>query len=180
MSTNFVSHLPLSGNEITNPAIIDKIIDRFYINLLDDYRINRFFYPRPIEQQSEALKAFVKIAINPKSTKEEFYNGLEHYFSVAFARTNAKPSNVSGRDFAFLLDIVGGQEIRTITLLCPAHGHLMKLDPHDDNYDVAIELLDKSLKELQISDDLSAKVIALAEKARNGLMGRGEEILQAA
>lgn len=181
MSNNNLSQLPVSFlTEYGSQALIDKVVDAFYSNMLDDHRINRFFYSRPIEEQTTPLKAFIVAALNPSTSKQELSVLLDHYFTAAFARGNAKPSLVSGRDFGFLLDIVGGQEIRTITLLCPAHSHLMKLDPHDYNYDDAMEILANTLQQLNISLEMSAKLMALAESARDGLMGRGQELFEAA
>jgi hypothetical protein len=87
---------------------------------------------------------------------------------------------VTGNDFAFLLDIVGGQEIRTITLLTPAHCFLIKLGPDDYHFDIVMEHLATSLKQLNIAEDLAYQILALAEKGRDGLLARGLEVKKAA
>ncbi|WP_445367312.1 hypothetical protein ACH5Y9_19945 [Methylomonas sp. BW4-1] len=114
------------------------------------------------------------------SADERVLEALDGYFTAAFARTNAKPSLVTGNDFAFLLDIVGGQEIRSITLLTPAHSFLIKLGPEDFHYDIVMEHLSASLKQLNIAEDLAYQILALAEKGRDGLLARGVEVKKAA
>jgi hypothetical protein len=78
------------------------------------------------------------------------------------------------------LDIIGGQEIRTITLLSPAHSFLIKLGPDDFHYDIVMEHLADTLKQLNIADDLAYQMLALAEKGRDGLLARGLELKKAA
>jgi hypothetical protein len=85
-----------------------------------------------------------------------------------------------GNDFAFLLDVVGGQEIRTITPLCPAHNHLIKLGPDDDNFDVVMEHVSNALKQLNMPTDISQQVLAIAESAREDVLARGTELLREA
>lgn len=152
-------------------AWVDQLIDNLYDKMLDDYRINRFFNGKPAAEQSPTLKAFIKASLDGKQEAERL-ELLDRYFTAAFARNNAKPSLVTGNDFAFLLDIVGGQEIRTITALCEAHSFLLKLAPDDSHVDVVLELLQQTLTEMDIGDEARARLLALAEGARDGLLGR--------
>ncbi|AMK76657.1 MULTISPECIES: hypothetical protein [Methylomonas] len=166
---------------LSDQALIGKIVDALYAKMLDDYRINRFFFTRPAAEQADALKAYLKVYFNSfNSADEKVLDALDAYFTTAFARTNAKPSLVTGNDFAFLLDIVGGQEIRAITLLSPAHCFLIKLGPDDFHYDIVMEHLADVLKQLNIAEDLAYQMLALAEKGRDGLLARGAEIKKAA
>ncbi len=151
--------------------LIDHLIDNLYDKMLDDYRINRFFNSKPAIEQSPALKAFIKASLDGKQEAERF-ELLDRYFTAAFARNNAKPSLVTGNDFAFLLDIVGGQEIRTITALCEAHCFLLKLAPDDSHVDVVLELLQQTLTEMNIDNEIRDRLLTLAEGARDGLLGR--------
>ncbi|NOV31619.1 MULTISPECIES: hypothetical protein [unclassified Methylomonas] len=166
---------------LSDHVLMGKIVDVFYAKMLDDYRINRFFFTRPAAEQADALKAYLKAYFNSlNSDDDRVLEALDGYFTAAFARTNAKPSLVTGNDFAFLLDIVGGQEIRSITLLTPAHSFLIKLGPDDFHYDIVMEHLAASLKQLNIAEDLAYQILALAEKGRDGLLARGVEVKKAA
>lgn len=166
---------------LSDETSIGRIVDMFYAKMLDDYRINRFFFTRPAAEQTAALKAYLKAFFKSfNSADASVLEALDHYFTIAFARTNAKPSLVTGNDFAFLLDIVGGQEIKTITLLCPAHSFLIKLGPDDFHYDILIEHLAETLTLLNIPDDLAYQMLALAEKGRDGLLARGNDVKKAA
>jgi hypothetical protein len=179
MSTNNVFLNNETG--LLDKALIASIVDVWFDKALSDYRINRYFYPRPVEIPTEALKAFLYAALDSKKHEpEELSDLLNVFFMAAFARGNTQPSLVTGRDFAFLLDIIGGQEIRTITFLCDAHSHFMRLEPHDDVYDVVMDILTATLQDLGITGEQATGILALAEQARDPMMGRGEEILKAA
>jgi hemoglobin len=181
MTKNIVSQYYNYNPELDDTQLISRIVDCLYPKLLDDYRINRFFFTRPIEDQARSLKILLSRVLSKKEvTNDELFDLLEDFFTLAFSRTNAKPSLVGNQDFAFLLDIVGGKDIRPMNLLCPAHSFLMKFLPDDEHYDVFIEHLSTSLEELAFSRELAAKIIAFAEIGRNSVLGRGDEILQAA
>lgn len=162
--------------------LVSKIVDVFYASMLDDYRLNRYFYSRPAEVQTAPLKQFLyallgEHAVEPKKLSEL----ADDYFAAAFARGNAKPSLVNNRDFAFLEmfvtgDIVGSDEKPHLTLLCPGHSHLLRLQPIDDNYDVVLEILQNSLNQLGIPKETAAEIIAFAAAGRDGLLGRGSAI----
>ena len=161
--------------------LIDTIIDTCYSKLLDDYRINRFFNSNPLQEQTAALKLYVNSLINQQSLSDDLtLDLLNRYFQAAFARNNHKPSLVTGNDFGFLLDIVGGQDIRPITLLCENHAFLMKLLPDDSHYDVLIEHLETTLTEMNVAADLKTKLLTLAEQARDGVLARGKTYMKAA
>ena len=87
---------------------------------------------------------------------------------------------MTGHDFGFLLDLVGGQEIRPITLLCENHSFLIKLLPDDSHYDVFLENLNATLKELQVDVELKNRLLSLAEQARDGVLARGRTYMKAA
>lgn len=178
MNATVVPQILSNRAGIGDETLIADVVDALYDRMLDDYRVNRFFSGRPVAEQTEPLKVYLKTVLG-----SDYHNDselLDDYFMAAFARTNAKRSLVNGNDFAFLLDIVGGREIRTITLLCDAHSHLMKLNPDDFHYDVVMEHLADSLNQLQIADEVLEQVLAIAESARDGVLGRGCSIQQAA
>lgn len=161
--------LAMSGADST---LINRIVDDVYSRMLDDYRVNRFFNNKPLTDQTSALKTFVGSVLSGKSVKD-CLDLLDRYFTDSFARNNAKPSLVTGNDFMFLLDVIGGKEERTITALCAAHSFLLKLRPDDSHYDVLMEHLSAVLKQDNVDAELSRKILALAEKARDNVLGRG-------
>lgn len=162
-------------------SLIDNIIETCYSKMLDDYRINRFFNSNPLKTQTSALKSYVDMVINQKPLNDEqTLDLLNEYFQNSFARNNHKPSLVTGNDFGFLLDLVGGQEVRTITLLCENHSFLIKLLPDDSHYDAFVENLNETLKELQVDTELKNRLIKLAEQARDGILARGRTYMKAA
>ncbi|MCQ8182752.1 hypothetical protein NP603_16640 [Methylomonas sp. SURF-1] len=155
---------------------VGRIVDVFYAKMLDDYRINRFFFSRPATEQASALKAYLAAYFSTFNNKDEkVMAALDHYFTVAFARSNTKSGPAGGADFAFSRDIAGGQETKTIKLLCPAHSFLIKLGPDDFHYDIVLEHLNAALQQLNVADDLAYQMLALAEKGRNALLGRASK-----
>lgn len=152
--------------------LIGKIVDVFYEKMFADYRVNRFFTTRTSQQeQAEALKRILNYELSvDQRDHEQWRTLLDNYFMTAFARVEGTHSLVTGNDFMFLLDVIGGQEIRPINLLCDAHSHLMKLMPDDDNYDVVMEHVAASLQQLNVDSDLSRQLLAVAESARPGVL----------
>lgn len=168
--------------ELSDESLISNIIDIFYQNLLDDYRINRYFYTRPITEQIKPLKLLINSLINSNGIHPKTISELaDSFFTAAFGRDNARPSLVNNRDFAFLEmfvtgDLIGSEQKSDLVLLCPAHSHLLRLQPDDDNYDVVIENLANALKQLEIADELAAHILAFAETGRANILGRGKAI----
>ncbi len=160
---------------IIETALVNKIIDVCFEKMLDDYRVNRFFNSNPADEQTKSLKTLVKLLLNGAKLSEQL-DVLNEYLIAAFGRNNAKPSLVTGNDFAFLLDVIGGQDIQTITPLCEYHCFLLKLSPDDSHYDVLLEHLHTTLKELNVSHELSQQLLAFAESGREGCLGRLEEL----
>ena len=164
------SALPVIESEQVN-----RIIDACFEKMLDDYRVNRFFNSNPANQQTQPLKKLVNSLLNGAKLSEQL-DALNEFFTAAFARNNAKPSLVTGNDFAFLLDVIGGQDIQTITPLCECHSFLLKLLPDDSHYDVLMEHLKSTLKGLNVSQELSEQLLAFAENGREGCLGRLENL----
>jgi truncated hemoglobin YjbI len=168
-------------HQLNSTPLINQIIDTCYEKMIDDHRVNRFFNTRPLTEQTAPLKNYVRTLISKsRLTEDEALDLLNDYFSASFARNNSKPSLVTGTDFGFLLDIVGGQEIRPITLLCESHSFLMKLLPDDDHYDVFIEHLTDTLSQLNVATDLGRELLTMAEAGREGFLGRGRTYMKAA
>lgn len=171
-----------SYENLADENLISRIVDVFYQDLLDDYRVNRYFYSRPIEEQTKPLKSLVNALLNrSRFTDKEVWELANDFFTAAFARGNAKPSLVNNRDFAFLEafvtgDIVNAGKPSELILLCPAHSHLIRLQPNDENYDAVIDNLAAALKQLNVAENLASQILAFAESGREGTLGRGNEI----
>ncbi|MEY4717663.1 MAG: hypothetical protein RL563_281 [Pseudomonadota bacterium] len=172
-------------SQAIDQSLISKIIDVFYPSLLDDYRINRYFYSRPLEEQSKPLKALMNALLGGQPIEASKLSELaDDFFTAAFARGNAKPSMVNNRDFAFLTTLMNGNIVGDddgtpqLTLLCPGHSHLLRLQPIDDNINVVIEHLKSALKQLSVSEELTAELLAFAESGRKGLLGQGSTIFE--
>ena len=168
--------------DLVDENSISSIIDLFYQDLLDDYRVNRYFYTRPIGEQTNPLKSLINALINrDRFTDKEVWELANDFFTAAFARGNAKPSLVNNRDFAFLEAFVTGDIVNVgkpskLILLCPGHSHLLRLEPNDDNYDVVIEDLADALRQLNIADELASNILEFAKAGRDSVLGRGEAI----
>lgn len=161
-----------------------QIVDIFYAKMLDDYRINRYFYPRPFVEQTTPLKHLLNALFGGEPVEQQTLSALaDDVFKVAFARGNAKPSLVNNRDFAFLGtlmngNILGDDETPLLTLLCPAHSHFLRLQPLDENYDVVLELLQNTLDQLAVPKETAQQIMVFVESGRDGVMGRGKAIYE--
>lgn len=165
------------------PSLLSKIVDDWYAKMRDDYRINRYFYDRPITTQAAALNQLLSALLANQAVDPQILSELaDEAFSTAFARGNAKPSMVNNRDFAFLGTLMNGDIFGDddggprLTLLSPAHSHFLRLQPIDDVYDVAIELLQTTLKQLAVASETASQLLALVASGRDGVMGRGKPI----
>ncbi|AEG00723.1 hypothetical protein [Methylomonas methanica] len=171
-----------SYEHLADENLISRIVDVFYQDLLDDYRVNRYFYSRPVEEQTKPLKLLIQALLNRSQfTDKQVWELANDFFTAAFARGNAKPSLVNNRDFAFLEafvtgDIVNAGKPSELILLCPAHSHLIRLQPNDENYDAVIDNLAAALKQLNIADNVASQILAFAECGRDGTLGRGREL----
>lgn len=174
----------MSGNLTSkiDKDLISQIVDVFYSSMLDDYRINRYFYSRPIADQTTPLKQLLYALLDDKPVEPKKISELaDLYFTAAFARGNAKPSLVNNRDFAFLGtlmngNIVGDDETPQLTLLCPAHSHFLRLQPIEENYDVVLEILENTLVNLNLPRDIASEIMSFAESGRESILGRGNAI----
>jgi len=168
--------------DLADANLIATVVDAFYRNLLDDYRVNRYFYTRPIAEQTKPLKLLIAALLNrSRYTDKQVWELANDFFTAAFARGNAKPSLVNNRDFAFLEafvtgDIVNAGKPSELILLCPAHSHFIRLQPSDDTFDTVMEILANTLRQLNIANSTAARILAFAESGRAGIMGRGKEI----
>lgn len=170
MVTHSATQAPISLPGLDLP-LLDQVIDKCVEKMQDDYRVNRFFNSNPLPEQTKPLKVLVKKLLSGAKVNEHL-DLLDEFFTAAFARNNAKPSLVTGNDFAFLLDVIGGQDIQVITPLCMCHSFLLKLGPDDDHYNILLEQLKAALDELKVSKELGQQLLDIAESGREGALGR--------
>lgn len=165
--------------------LLAQIVDVWYANMRDDYRINRYFYDRPLADQAARLKQLLSALLANASVEPQKLSELtDEAFTAAFARGNAKPSLVNNRDFAFLGALMNGNIVGDddgtprLTLLCPAHSHFLRLQPVDDVYDVALELLQAVLEQFNVGHETASQFIAFVALGRDSVMGRGKPIYE--
>jgi len=149
---------------------INKIVDSLYDKMLADYHVKRLFNDFDEDKQRKALKLFLIAANNGTgNTSDELNDLLNEYFMLAFARKKEK-SFVNESDFGFFGMIIE-QDHPSNKLLCDAHSHLLQFMPDDTHYDVVMKHLASTLQELKMDKGLVTDVLALAESARDGVLG---------
>jgi hypothetical protein len=165
--------------------LLSDVVDLWYCKMRDDYRINRYFYDRPLPEQAAPLKQLLTALLGGESVSAERVATLaDQAFTAAFARGNAKPSMVNNRDFAFLSTLMNGDILGDddgtpdLALLCPAHSHFLRLNPIDEVFDIALELLQDSLNELRVESDTTVQLLNFASLGKEGVMGRGKPIYE--
>ncbi|ATG91639.1 hypothetical protein [Methylomonas koyamae] len=163
--------------------LLTQIVDVWYAKMRDDYRANRYFYDRPLAEQTAPLKQLLRALLANEAVAPQKLSELaDATLAAAFARGNAKPSLVNNRDFAFLGTLMNGNivgddsEIPRLTLLCPAHSHFLRLNPIDDVYDVALELLRATLAQLNVAAETATPLVNFVAAGKDSMMGRGQPI----
>jgi truncated hemoglobin YjbI len=163
------SHYPHMDDDL-----LDKVVDLFYEKMLDDYTVNRFFSGLPVVEQTQPLKKCLKSIFAGLDDPEQVTHLIDDYFMVAFGKPGMKRSDMAS-DFDFLMEIAGGKDMRVLTYLSDAHSHLLKLKPDDFHYDVVMKHLTETLTELRVTGDLQNDILAVAEQARDAVLGRQAE-----
>lgn len=155
---------------IGGKSVIDNIVNNFLDKMLADYRVKRFFNDHNEVEQREALQIYLAAALGTAdNTEDELIELLDNCFIACFARDKRK-SFVSEADFGFFGMIIS-QDKPSTKVLCPAHSHLLRFMPDDSHYDIAMEHLADCLQELNIDKNLAPEILALAESARNEILG---------
>lgn len=155
---------------IGGKPVIDNIVNTFLGKMLADYRVKRFFNDHNEVEQREALQTYLVAALGTtNNTEDELIELLDNCFIACFARDKRK-SFVSEADFGFFGMIIS-QDKPSTKVLCPAHSHLLRFMPDDSHYDIAMEHLADCLQELNIDKNLAPEILALAESARNKILG---------
>jgi len=152
--------------------LLNEIVDLFYDKMLDDYAINRFFSGNPVIEQTKPLKKLLTSIFAGLTNPDQTTALIDDYFMAAFGKPGMQRTHIAS-DFDFLLEIAGGKDTRVLVFLSDAHSHLLKLKPDDFHYDVVISHLTNTLKELAVAEDLQSNILAVAESARNKVLGRG-------
>lgn len=176
-------------NNLLTPNIDEQllfqIVDAWYAKMRDDYRINRFFYDRPLAEQTAPLKRLLSTLLGSEAVAPDRLSELaDEAFTAAFARGNAKPSLVNNRDFAFLGALINGNIVGDddgtprLTLLCPAHSHFLRLQPADDVYDVALDLLQGTLDQMNVANEIARQITAFVASGKESVMGRGKSLIE--
>lgn len=73
---------------------------------------------------------------------------------------------------AFFTMAFGGPNSYTGKDMRNAHAHLVNIGLNDDHFNVVMELLGETMQELNVPADLIAEAAAIAEGARNDVLGR--------
>lgn len=149
---------------------VNAIVENFYEKLLDDYRVRRFFNDSGKKEQLATFKAVVNAALTGNTTDAAFIRLVSDFFMAAFARFKDKEL-LPESGFAYFGMIIG-QNNPSTKYLCDSHSHLLKFMPDDLHYDAVIENLTATLQELNVENSLSAELVALAERARNSVLGK--------
>lgn len=149
---------------------VNAIVENFYEKLLDDYRVRRFFNDSGKKEQLSTFKAVVNAALTGKSNDAAFIRLVSDFFMAAFARFKDKEL-LPESGFAYFGMIIG-QNSPSTKYLCDSQSHLLKFMPEDSHYDAVIENLTAALQELNIENSLAVELIALAERARNRVLGK--------
>lgn len=73
---------------------------------------------------------------------------------------------------AFLTMAFGGPSNYTGTDMRNAHAHLVKMGLNNEHFNIVMEHLTATLKELNVPQELIAQVAAIAETTRNDVLGK--------
>jgi hypothetical protein len=150
---------------------VANIVSSFYDNMLDDYRIARFFNSTEIEEQKSSLVSLLSALCGVVTvTDEEKEELMDNFFLNAFARSKRK-SFIAGSDFGFF-GMVIEQDRPSDRKLCDTHMHLLKFMPEDFQYDAVVESLKSAMQTQNLSADLIDDAVAALESARNPILGK--------
>ncbi|MEY4769064.1 MAG: hypothetical protein RL637_1703 [Pseudomonadota bacterium] len=167
-----MSHInPTLYQRIGGKTAVENIIDIFYANMQEDYRINRFFKNSEQPEQIASLKAvIIALLTGANYGDEQFMVLLENFFLTAFARDKRK-SFVGGNDWGFFGYIIE-QDHPSTNYLCDSHSHLLKFMPEDFHYDIVMEHLTAALQQLNLNSVLIHEILIIAEQGRKPLLGK--------
>jgi len=93
-------------------------------------------------------------------------NRIKHFFA------NTDIERQAQKQKAFLTLAFGGPQSYSGKNMREGHAHLVKQGLNDSHFDVVVELLGSTLKELGVSQDLISEVAAIAETTRRDILSK--------
>jgi hemoglobin len=91
---------------------------------------------------------------------------IKHFFA------NTDMAMQRAKQKAFLTMAFGGPQNYSGKSMRDGHSHLVKQGLNDSHFDVLVELLGATLKELDVSQDMIAEVAAIAETTRSDVLSK--------
>ena len=91
---------------------------------------------------------------------------INHFFKGVDMKKLSRMQN------AFLTTAFGGPNIYTGRALRAAHARLVQQGLNDSHFDAVLDDLTKTLKELNVSDNLIQEAVKIADSVRNDVLGR--------
>lgn len=103
---------------------------------------------------------------------ELFYRKVlsDHRINRFFDKTNMEEQ--AAKQKAFLTMAFGGPNNYTGADMRAAHERLVKMGLNSTHFDIVMEHLGATMKELDVPDELIAKAAAIAESTRDDVLGR--------
>ncbi len=157
-------------NQLGGKQHFHSFIAHLYDNMLDDYRINRFFNHDNANDQKQHLEQLLTALLLSNVNTEQRANLLDNYFSSAFSRSKRK-SFTSAADWSFFGEVIEQDEPNT-EQMSDGHFFLLRMMPDDENYDVFLENLQKTLHDNGINSSVAKEIMSLAENSREAILGR--------
>lgn len=94
-------------------------------------------------------------------------NRIKHFFQDTDMKKQANHQKL------FLSYAFGGKQGYSGRSMCGAHQHLVeKMGLSDEHFDVVLEILTETLKELGVSDDLISIAASITESKRNEVLNK--------
>lgn len=103
---------------------------------------------------------------------ELFYRKVLNDHRINRFFDNADMDRQIAKQKAFFTMAFGGPNQYTGQDMRHGHAHLVKLGLNESHFDAVMELLGETLTELNVPSDLIGEAAAIAESARNDVLGR--------
>lgn len=103
---------------------------------------------------------------------ELFYRKVLEDYRINLFFNNTNMEAQLAKQKAFFTMAFGGPNNYTGADMRNAHAHLVKIGLDDSHFDAVMEHLGATLKELNVPEELIAEAAAIAEGARNDILGK--------
>lgn len=103
---------------------------------------------------------------------EKFYMKMLEDIRVVEFFTNVDIDRLKSHQRSFFCNSLKGEPRSDMSYLARVHEPLVERGLNDDHYDVAVEHIVSSLKELNVSEDHILKIVNLLECFRSEVLGR--------